>query len=142
MARALALASRAGELGEVPVGALVVRGGELLGEGYNCPISRRDPSAHAEINALRRAAARVSNYRLTGATLYATLEPCAMCAGALVQARVSKVVFGAGDSRNGACGSVFDVLQNDTLNHRAEVIGGVLGDEAAALLRDFFRRRR
>ena len=142
MARALSLAQRAAELGEVPVGAVLVRNNRLLGSGYNRPIADSDPTAHAEIGALRQAATRLRNYRLSGATLYVTLEPCAMCAGAIIQARIAKVVFGAGDSRNGACGSVFNVLQNEALNHRATVSSGVLADDCAALLRDFFRARR
>lgn len=142
MARALTLAQRAAELGEVPVGAVLVRAGEMLGEGWNQPISACDPTAHAEIVALRQAAGRVGNYRLPGSVLYVTLEPCAMCAGALLQARVARVVFGAGDSRNGACGSVFDVLRQPGLNHRADVCAGVLASDCADLLRGFFRRRR
>ena len=143
MGRALALAARAAEAGEVPVGAVLVRDGVLLAGGFNRPVGSHDPTAHAEIVALRAATAAVANYRLAaGCTLYATLEPCAMCAGALVQARVSRVVFGAGDSRNGACGSVFDVLRDPTLNHRAEIRSGVLAPDCAQLLRGFFRRRR
>ena len=142
MARALSLAQRAAELGEVPVGALLVRGQTCLAEGWNQPISARDPTAHAEIMALRTAARRAGNYRLPGSTLYVTLEPCAMCAGAIIQARVQRIVYGAGDSRNGACGTVFNVLQNPALNHRAEITAGVLADECAGLLRGFFRARR
>ncbi|MFO1350839.1 MAG: tRNA adenosine(34) deaminase TadA [Gammaproteobacteria bacterium] len=142
MRRALELARRAAELGEVPIGAVLVDGDEVVGEGYNQPISSHDPTAHAEIVALRQAAARARNYRLPGTTLYVTLEPCAMCAGAMIQARVARVVYGAGDSRNGACGTVFNVLQAERLNHRAEVRGGVLGDACAELLRGFFRERR
>lgn len=142
MLRAMALARRAEKRGEVPVGAVLVREGRVLGEGYNHPIAACDPSRHAEIDALRRAAARVGNYRLPGTTLYVTLEPCPMCAGALVQARVARVVYGAGDSRNGAAGSVLNVLQCPSLNHRAELTGGVLAEECAELLRAFFRARR
>jgi tRNA(adenine34) deaminase len=142
MARALTLAQRAFEVGEVPVGAVLIKNGVLVSAGYNQPISACDPSAHAEIIALRKAAQKLSNYRLPGTTLYVTLEPCAMCAGALIQARVERVVFGAGDSRNGACGSVFNVLQSDRLNHQAEVMGGVLAEDCADLLRVFFRRKR
>lgn len=142
MRRALGLAREAERSGEVPIGAVLVAADEVLGEGWNQPITACDPTAHAEIVALRRAAARIGNYRLPGTTLYVTLEPCTMCAGALVQARVARVVYGAGDSRSGACGSVFDVLRNPMLNHRAEVIGGVLADECATLLRGFFRQRR
>ena len=142
MQRALALARQAAAQEEVPVGAVLVRDGVVLGEGANRPIGACDPTAHAEILALRAAAERAGNYRLPGSTLYVTLEPCAMCAGALVQARVARVVYGAGDSRNGACGSVFDVLRSPTLNHRAEITGGVLAEDCAGLLRDFFRARR
>lgn len=142
MQRALALARRAEQAGEVPIGALLIRAGTVLGEGCNRPISSCDPTAHAEVIALRQAARLVGNYRLPGSTLYVTLEPCALCAGALVQARVARVVFGAGDSRNGACGSVFDVLRNPALNHQAEVTGGVLAGDCAELLRGFFRDRR
>jgi len=142
MNRALELARRAADAGEVPVGAVLVRGGEAIGEGWNQPIGACDPTAHAEMLALRTAAARVGNYRLVDSTLYATLEPCPMCAGALVHARVARVVFGAVDPRAGAAGTVFDLLRSAALNHRAEVVGGVLAEECAALLRDFFRARR
>lgn len=140
--RALALAAAAGRMGEVPVGALVVRDGEVLGEGWNRPIASRDPTAHAEILALRAAAARVGNYRLTGATLYVTLEPCAMCSGALLHARVARVVFGAWDPKTGAAGSRLDVLNTTRLNHVIEIRGGVLADAAAAQLQAFFKARR
>ena len=142
MREALALAARAAALGEVPVGALVVRAGDVLGRGFNAPIGERDPTAHAEIVALRAAARLAGNYRLPGTTLYATLEPCAMCAGAIVQARVERVVFAASDPRAGAAGSVLDVLGHERLNHRAACEGGLLADEAAALLTEFFRARR
>jgi tRNA(adenine34) deaminase len=142
MARALSLAQRAAEVGEVPVGAVLVQNGEIIGQGYNQPISASDPTAHAEIIALRQAAEKLKNYRLPGTTLYATLEPCAMCAGAMIQARVGRLVFGAGDSRNGACGSVFNVLQSNIINHQTEIKAGVLAGECAALLRVFFRRKR
>lgn len=142
MSRALELAQRAADAGEVPVGAVLVRGDEVIGEGWNQPIGARDPTAHAEVLALRAAAARVDNYRLVDSTLYATLEPCPMCAGALVHARVARVVFGAVDPRAGAAGTVFDLLRSAALNHRAEVVGGVLAEECAALLRSFFRVRR
>ena len=142
MARALGLAQRAAELGEVPVGAILVHSDKRIAEGWNQPISRHDPTAHAEIIALRAATRQAGNYRLPGSTLYVTLEPCAMCAGALIQARVQRLVFGAGDSRNGACGTVFNVLQNPMLNHRVEISSGVLAEECAALLRSFFRSRR
>ncbi len=140
--RALALADAAARLGEVPVGALVVRDGEILGEGWNRPIASRDPTAHAEIVALRAAAAQVGNYRLTGATLYVTLEPCAMCSGALIHARVARVVFGARDPKTGAAGSQLDVLNTTRLNHVVEIRGGVLADAAAAQLQAFFKARR
>jgi tRNA(adenine34) deaminase len=142
MNRALDLARRAADAGEVPVGAVLVRGDAVIGEGWNRPIGSCDPTAHAEVLALRTAAARVGNYRLVGSTLYATLEPCPMCAGALVHARVARVVFGAVDPRAGAAGTVFDLLRSAALNHRAEVVGGVAAEECAALLRDFFRARR
>ncbi len=143
MRRAIALAERASAEGEVPVGAVLVRDDELLGEGYNRPIGEHDPSAHAEIMALRDAGRRVGNYRLPDSVLYVTLEPCPMCASALVHARVARVVFGASDPKGGACGSAFDLLPSDArFNHRTECRGGVLADECGALLRDFFRQRR
>jgi len=142
MERALALARRAGERGEVPVGAVLVQDGQVLGEGHNAPISRHDPTAHAEIRALRGAARAVSNYRLPGATLYVTLEPCPMCAGALLHARVERLVFGAFDERAGAAGSVVDLLSAGPFNHRCRVTGGVLRDRCAGLLQAFFRSRR
>lgn len=142
MRRALALAQKAEAAGEVPVGALVVRDGEVIGEGWNRPIRSHDPTAHAEIVALRDAAARVDNYRLTGATLYVTLEPCLMCAGAMVHARIRRLVFGAADPRAGAAGTVFEVLESPALNHRVSVTGGVLAQPCGELLRQFFRARR
>jgi tRNA(adenine34) deaminase len=143
MRRALALAERAAAQGEVPVGAVLVLDGEAVGEGYNRPIGEHDPSAHAEIRALREAGRRLGNYRLPDTTLYVTLEPCPMCAGAAVHARVARVVFGAPDPRSGACGSVFDLLpSNQRFNHRSECTGGVLEAECADLLRAFFRARR
>ena len=142
MAQALDLARRAAAAGEVPVGAVLVRGETLIGAGWNQPIGACDPTAHAEVLALRAAAARVGNYRLVDSTLYVTLEPCPMCAGALIQARVARVVFGAVDPRAGAAGTVFNVLQSAMLNHRAEVTGGVLAEGCGTLLRDFFRARR
>jgi len=142
MRRALEIARTGGVQGEVPVGAVVVFDGEIIGEGYNAPISHRDPSAHAEIRALRAAAKRLGNYRLTGTSLYVTLEPCTMCAGAMMHARVSRIVFGAADPKTGACGSVVDLFAEDRLNHHADVSGGVLADECADLLREFFRTRR
>lgn len=142
MRRALALAEEAQAAGEVPVGAVVVRDGHVLGEGWNRPISTNDPSAHAEIVALREAARTTGNYRLSDATLYVTLEPCPMCAGAMVHARVARVVFGAQDPIAGAAGSVFNVLQAPTLNHRSAIQGGVLAERCGNMLRDFFRARR
>ncbi len=142
MRRALELARHAGDAGEVPVGALVVLNGEVIGEGWNQPIVSHDPTAHAEIVALRAAAQRVKNYRLPGAFLYVTLEPCAMCAGAIVQARIARVTYGAADPKSGAAGSVFSLLQSASLNHRAEVIGGVMSDECGYVLQQFFQRRR
>ena len=143
MQQALALARRAEAEGEVPVGAVVVRDGEVIGEGWNRPIGLQDPTAHAEVMALRDAARRVGNYRLPGSQLYVTLEPCPMCAGAVVHARVARVVFGASDPRSGAAGSVFDLLPSDQrFNHYTEVTGGVLAAESAELLRQFFRARR
>jgi len=143
MQHALALAQRAAAEGEVPVGAVVVSAeGQVLGEGWNRPIAAHDPTAHAEIQALRAAAERVGNYRLVGTRLYVTLEPCPMCAGAMVHARVQRVVYGAADPRTGAAGSVFNLLQSEQLNHRAEVVGGVRAGECAALLRGFFQERR
>jgi tRNA(adenine34) deaminase len=142
MRRALELARAAAARGEVPVGALLVRGDEVLGEGANCPIGTHDPTAHAEIHALRAAGARVGDYRLPGTTLYVTPEPCIMCASALVHARVSRVVFGAWDPKAGAAGSLTDVFNIAGLNHRVDVFGGVLAEECGTLLSDFFRQRR
>ena len=142
MQHALRLAARAEEEGEVPVGAVVVREGKVLGEGWNRPIGLRDPTAHAEILALRDAARAVDNYRLAGTTLYATLEPCAMCSGAIIHARVARVVYAARDPRAGAAGSVFDILTGGRLNHRVEVTGGVCATAAATRLQQFFRARR
>ncbi len=142
MQHALELARVAGTKGEVPVGALLVRDEDIIGEGYNSPISRHDPSAHAEIIALRTAAVMQQNYRLPGTTLYVTLEPCCMCAGAIIQARVKRLVYAAADPKAGAAGSVFHLLQSEALNHRVEITGGIMADEAGELLRDFFRSRR
>ncbi len=142
MRRALNLAERAQADGEVPVGAVMVKDDECIGEGWNQPISTRDPSAHAEITALRAAAGRTENYRLPGTTLYVTLEPCAMCAGAIILARVSRLVYAAADPRSGAAGSVFNILQSEQLNHRVDLTAGVLELEAAAILQTFFNSRR
>ena len=142
MLEALRLAREAGSRGEVPVGAVVVMGGEVVGSGFNCPISTNDPTAHAEIRALREAALRVGNYRLEGAVLYGTLEPCVLWAGALVHARVAQVVFGARDLRFGGVRSKFRLADSDILNHRVEVVEGVMGAECAELLQRFFEGRR
>ncbi|MEW7978686.1 MAG: tRNA adenosine(34) deaminase TadA [gamma proteobacterium symbiont of Phacoides pectinatus] len=143
MQRAYQLAQQAAEQGEVPIGAVVVRDGAIIGEGGNRPIGDHDPTAHAEVVALRDAARRVGNYRLPGTILYVTLEPCPMCAGAMVHARVGRVVYAASDPRSGAAGSVFDLLPSDgRFNHRTEAEGGLLAEACGELLRDFFRRRR
>lgn len=142
MREALDLARRGETAGEVPVGAVVVVGGKIIGRGWNAPIARTDPTAHAEIIALREAAATIGNYRLEGATLYCTLEPCVMCAGALVAARVERLVFGARDLRFGGVRSKFRVADSDVLNHRVEVAEGVRGAECVELLRSFFAARR
>ena len=142
MARALQLAKTAQAAGEAPVGALLVRDDEVVGQGWNQPISSHDPSAHAEILALRDAGRRLGNYRLVGATLYVTLEPCIMCAGAIVHARVRRVVFGAFDPKTGAAGSLFDLFRAPCLNHSPVCQGGVLADQCGELLRAFFRARR
>jgi tRNA(adenine34) deaminase len=142
MREALALARNAQAAGEVPVGAVVVRKGEIVGRGYNRPISSHDPTAHAEIVALRDAAQRSANYRLAGCDLYVTLEPCAMCVGAIMHARLARVIYGARDAKTGACGSVTDLLAISTLNHHTAATGGVLAGEAAEILRIFFAGRR
>lgn len=142
MTRALELARQARDRGEVPVGAIVVHEGAVIGEGFNQPISLADPSAHAEMQAIRMAARRLDNYRLLDATLYVTLEPCAMCAGAMVHARIKRLVYGAADPKTGATGSVFNLVQTERLNHRLEVEGGVMKKESGELLKDFFRKRR
>jgi len=142
MREALRLAADAAGLGEVPVGAVVVRGGEVIGRGWNAPVSRNDPTAHAEMLALREAGERVGNYRLEGATLYCTLEPCVMCAGALVAARIARLVFGARDLRFGGVRSKFRVADSELLNHRVEVEEGLLAGECVELLQDFFAKRR
>jgi tRNA(adenine34) deaminase len=142
MRRALELARRAEEDQEVPVGAVVVQEGLIVGEGWNRPILDTDPTAHAEIVALRAAAMRSRNYRLIGATLYVTLEPCAMCIGAALNARVRRVVFGTWDAKAGACGSVLDLPREPKLTHRLDVFGGVCSEDCSALLRRFFEARR
>lgn len=142
MTRALELARTAEAAGEVPVGALVVKDGVVIAEGWNRPIGTCDPTAHAEMVALRAAGAALGTYRLTGTTLYVTLEPCAMCAAAMVHARVARLVYAASDPRAGAAGSVFDIVRHSALNHRLEVDGGVLAEECGHLLRAFFLVRR
>ena len=142
MREALALAAQAAEQGEVPVGAVIVKDGQIVGRGCNAPISSADPSAHAEIRALRDAAKALENYRLGGCALYVSLEPCAMCAGAIMHARISRLVYGAADPKTGACGSVVDLFAESRLNHHAVVTGGVLAAEAGKLLADFFAARR
>ncbi|HEU0224266.1 MAG TPA: tRNA adenosine(34) deaminase TadA [Steroidobacteraceae bacterium] len=142
MMHALALAARAEAEGEVPVGAVIVRGGELLGEGWNRPVTLNDPTAHAEILALREAARKAGDYRLGGATLYVTLEPCPMCAAAIAHARIARLVFGAWDPRQGAAGSVFNLVTARELNHSVDTFGGVLSDECGERLRSFFAARR
>lgn len=139
---ALALARQAADHGEVPVGAVVVIDGEIVGRGYNRPISAHDPTAHAEIVALRQAAARVGNYRLVDADLYVTIEPCTMCAGAMVHARIARLYYGAREPKGGAAGSVADVFAADHVNHRIMVQGGVMENEAVALMSGFFAARR
>lgn len=142
MRAALALAQQAEAAGEVPVGAVVVRDGEIIGRGYNAPISGHDPSAHAEIAALRDAARHVGNYRLVGCELYVTLEPCVMCVGAMFHARIARVIYGARDPKTGAAGSVFNLFTDARLNHHARIEGGVLSEECGKVLSDFFAKRR
>ena len=142
MRRALELARRAQEEGEVPVGAVLVVHETIFGQGWNRPIAAADPTAHAEIQAMRAAATALGNYRLTGATLYVTLEPCVMCAGAMFHARIARVVFGASDPKTGAAGSIVDLFRNEKLNHHAQIQGGVLASECGALLNGFFASRR
>ena len=142
MSQALDLARQGGESGEVPVGALLVQDDTVISLAWNQPIALNDPTAHAEILVLREAARKLKNYRLPGTTLYVTLEPCSMCAGAMVHARVSRLVFGAVDARSGAAGSIYDIARSEVLNHRLEVTGGVRAAESAALLQEFFQVRR
>jgi len=142
MRQALALAEQAQSAGEVPIGAVIVLRGEVIGQGCNSPIAANDATAHAEMLAIREACARIGNYRLEGATLYSTLEPCVMCAGALVAARVSSLVFGARDLRFGGVRSKFRLADSDLLNHRLEIVEGVLAVESVRLLQDFFTERR
>jgi len=142
MRQALDQARNAWALGEVPVGAVVVKDGDIVATGFNQPIGTHDPTAHAEIMALRAASAILGNYRLPGCELYVTLEPCAMCAGAMLHARLARVVYGAADPKTGACGSIVDLFEQERLNHHTEVTGGVLAEECGALLREFFAERR
>lgn len=142
MDRALALARTAGAAGEVPVGAVLVKDGVIVGEGYNQPMDRHDPTAHAEILALRAAGRRLGNYRLPDTTMYVTLEPCPMCVGAIIHARVARVVFGAFDPKTGALGGALDLAAHESHNHRPKVVGGVREQEAGAMLRAFFQARR
>ena len=142
MREALVLAAQAEAAGEVPVGAVVVQDGVIVGRGFNRPISAHDPTAHAEVVAMRDAAARLGNYRLTGCDLYVTLEPCIMCAGAMLHARIARVVFGARDPKTGACGSVLDLFADGRVNHHASVFGGVLAEECGTMLSRFFASRR
>lgn len=142
MEEALQLAAQAAAAGEVPVGAVVVKDGVIVGRGYNQPIAGTDPTAHAEIMAMRDAAKTLGNYRLTDCDLYVTLEPCVMCSGAIMHARIQRVMYGARDPKTGACGSAIDLFAQPHLNHHAEVNGGMLADQAVALLQAFFSRRR
>lgn len=142
MGLALDLAREAGAAGEVPVGALIVMDRQVVGRGFNQPIGRHDPTAHAEIMALRDAATRQGNYRLPGSTLYVTLEPCIMCAGAIMHARIERIVFGARDPKTGAAGSVVDIFAEARLNHHATIVGGVLAEDCGRLLSSFFAARR
>ncbi len=142
MGAALDLATQAAACGEVPVGAIVVCDGRIIGRGFNAPISRHDPTAHAEIQALREAAAQIGNYRLVGCSLFVTLEPCAMCAGAIMHARLERLVFGAADPKTGACGSVVNLFSEGRLNHHTTVTGGLREAECGTMLSSFFRARR
>jgi tRNA(adenine34) deaminase len=142
MREALRLAARAAEQGEVPVGAVLVMDGSIVGRGFNAPISAVDPAAHAEIRAIREAAVKLGNYRLEGSSLFVTLEPCAMCAGAIMHARIARLVYGAADPKTGACGSVVDLFSEKKLNHHTQVEGGLLVAEAGSILSQFFAARR
>lgn len=142
MSEALRLARRAAEEGEVPIGAVVVRDGRIVGRGWNRNIGLNDPSAHAEIMALREAGIEAGNHRLPGCELYVTLEPCPMCAGAMIHARLARVIYGAEDPKTGAAGGVFDLLEHPAHNHRLEVTGGCLAESSSALLKEFFKQRR
>ncbi|MEC5218708.1 tRNA(adenine34) deaminase [Actimicrobium sp. GrIS 1.19] len=140
--QALDQAHNAWALGEVPVGAVLVKDGQVIATGFNQPIGTHDPSAHAEIMALRAAAALIGNYRLPGCELFVTLEPCAMCAGAMLHARLARVVYGASDPKTGCCGSVINLFEQEKLNHQTELVGGVMAEECGQLLKDFFAERR
>lgn len=142
MHMALSAAREAAANGEVPVGAIIVKNGLIIGRGRNSPIATHDPTAHAEVVALRDAAKNIANYRLAGCSLYVTLEPCAMCAGAILQARIARLIYGASDAKTGACGSVVHLMNEPKLNHHSEVTGGVLANECAAILSDFFLAKR
>jgi tRNA(adenine34) deaminase len=142
MRLALTLAQQAAENGEVPVGAIVVRDGLIIGRGGNAPIQNHDPTAHAEIQAIRAAASFLGNYRLVDCALYVTLEPCAMCSGAMQHARISRLVYGAADPKTGACGSVINLMSEPKLNHHTEVVSGVLAEECGTVLSNFFKQRR
>jgi len=142
MREAMTLAQQAAARGEVPVGAIVVKDGEIIGRGSNAPIGMHDPSAHAEILAMRDAAKNIDNYRLVDCSLYVTLEPCAMCAGAIQHARIGKLIFGAKDPKTGACGSVVNLMAEDKLNHHTDISAGILENECGQLLSDFFKQRR
>lgn len=142
MRLALDQAHNAWALGEVPVGAVVVKDGQIIATGFNQPIGTHDPTAHAEIMALRAAATILGNYRLPGCELYVTLEPCAMCSGAMIHARLSRVVFGASDLKTGACGSIVNLFEQNQLNHHTQLTGGVMAEECGVLLKDFFAERR
>ncbi|MES2026171.1 MAG: tRNA adenosine(34) deaminase TadA [Pseudomonadota bacterium] len=142
MRQALDQAHNAWALGEVPVGAIVVKDGQVIATGFNQPIGTHDPTAHAEIMALRAAATILGNYRLPGCEMFVTLEPCAMCSGAMIHARLSRVVFGASDPKTGACGSVVNLFEQNQLNHHTQLTGGVMADECGALLKEFFAERR
>lgn len=142
MQLALEQAQRAWDMGEVPVGAVVVKDGQVIAQGFNQPIDKHDPTAHAEIVALRAAAEVLGNYRLPGCELYVTLEPCVMCSGAMMHARLARVVYGASDPKTGACGSVINLFEQEQLNHHTETVGGVMAEECGAMLRSFFAARR
>lgn len=142
MQRAFELAQKAKEHDEVPVGAVIVYQDQIIGEGWNQPISSNDPTAHAEIIALRDAGNKVGNYRLPNATMYVTLEPCAMCAGAILHARLSKIIFAVADPKTGACGSIFNLLQAEELNHKVEIDKGIMEDECRSLIQTFFKEKR